>query len=45
MLERMYKNHNQFWELVTDDGKVRPSAVERRPEASKILYTKAQTSE
>jgi N-acyl amino acid synthase of PEP-CTERM/exosortase system len=33
MLDRMYKNHNQFWELVTDYGKVRPAAEERGPEA------------
>lgn len=28
MLDRMYKNHHQFWELVTDYGRVRPAAAE-----------------
>ncbi|MDQ3186581.1 MAG: PEP-CTERM/exosortase system-associated acyltransferase [Pseudomonadota bacterium] len=28
MLDRMYKTHNQFWELVTDCGRVRPVSVE-----------------
>jgi N-acyl amino acid synthase of PEP-CTERM/exosortase system len=45
MLDRMYKNHNQFWELVTDYGKVRPVAAERLPEAVQVGYTKAQIME
>jgi N-acyl amino acid synthase of PEP-CTERM/exosortase system len=32
MLDRMYKDHNQFWELVTDYGKVRPMPSERVPD-------------
>lgn len=28
MLDRMYKDHNQFWELVTDYGRVRPISGE-----------------
>jgi N-acyl amino acid synthase of PEP-CTERM/exosortase system len=31
MLDRMYKDHNQFWELVTDYGRVRPVPSERVP--------------
>jgi N-acyl amino acid synthase of PEP-CTERM/exosortase system len=45
MLDRMYKNHNQFWELVTDYGKVQPAAAERLPDAAQIRYTKAQIME
>jgi N-acyl amino acid synthase of PEP-CTERM/exosortase system len=29
MLDRMYKNHRQFWELETDYGRVRPMAAEQ----------------
>jgi N-acyl amino acid synthase of PEP-CTERM/exosortase system len=29
MLDRMYKNHRQFWELETDYGRVRPVAAEQ----------------
>lgn len=32
MLDRMYKDHNQFWELVTEYGKVRPMPSERVPD-------------
>lgn len=45
MLDRMYKNHHQFWELVTDYGRVRPAAAGRPRETSPVGYPKAQTME
>lgn len=30
MLDRMHKNHRQFWELVTDGGKVQPAVTRPR---------------
>ena len=30
VLSRMYLNHRQIWELVTDDGKFWPKSLERR---------------
>ncbi|SEL39453.1 PEP-CTERM/exosortase system-associated acyltransferase [Nitrosovibrio tenuis] len=45
MLERMYTNHYQFWQLVTDYGRVRPASAKRSREASSVQYTKTQTLE
>jgi N-acyl amino acid synthase of PEP-CTERM/exosortase system len=30
MLDRMYQKHTQFWELVTDCGRIKPTAGERQ---------------
>ncbi len=32
MLDRMHLNHNQFWELVTDFGKVTPATSGQVPD-------------
>jgi len=42
MLDRMHRNHKQFWELVTDHGKIRPAALEPSREAWLFDYEKAE---
>ena len=36
MLDRMYKDHNQIWELLTDYGRVRPKFAEHVESISAI---------
>ena len=45
MLDRMHKNHKQFWELVTDYGRVRPVVAGSLRKTSQVRYIKAQTME
>jgi N-acyl amino acid synthase of PEP-CTERM/exosortase system len=45
MLDRMHKNHKQFWELVTDFGKVRPAAAKRSREVLLCESTQGQALE
>lgn len=45
MLDRMHENHKQFWELVTDFGKVRPDAAKRSREVLLCESTQGQALE